>query len=61
MNDPMNSAQPKVELAVLVDVGEPFVQGIYKLEGGGLLALCAYQKIVHYTSALHLPNTQTIT
>ena len=56
-NDFIKSVQLKVELAVLVDVGELFVQGTYKLEGDGPLALCAYEeirKLYTITSALHL-------
>ena len=47
-----------MELAVTVGVGESFV--MYRLEGDGLLAFSAYEKIGQLQatiSAQHFPNT----
>ena len=53
----------KVELAVVVDVGEHFVKSTYALEGDGLLSLSCYEEIVKIRSAIHsafYPNLQAV-
>ena len=45
LSDPMKNVQLKMELAVVIDAGEPFVKATYTLEGDGPLALCAYEEI----------------
>ena len=53
----------KVELAAIMDGGKPFVQGTYKLEGNGPLALQCYEIISSITAAVdtaHYPNVEAI-
>ena len=49
----------KMELATVVDVGECFVSGTYKLEGDGLLAITCFDEIERVKTSLtvsHYPN-----
>lgn len=53
-----------MEVATTIDAGKPFVQGTYKLEGSGLLALECYDIISSVTTAVemkHYPNVQAVT
>ena len=45
LNDPPKNRKLQVELAITVDVGEPFVKATYRLEGDGPLVLSAYEEI----------------
>lgn len=52
-----------IELAVIVDVGEPFVKACYNLEGDGPLAPVCYEILSSVRAAVqvkHWPNTQAI-
>lgn len=52
-----------VELAAVVDAGEPFVKATYKLEGDGPLALECYEILSSLKAAIqvsHLPNTTAV-
>ena len=53
----------KMELATVVDVGECFVSGTYKLEGDGLLAITCFEEIERVKTSLtvgHYPNMAAI-
>ena len=52
-----------VELAVVIDAGEPFVTATYILEGNGPLALECYEIITGIQATIqvhHWPNTTVI-
>ena len=54
----------KIEIAIVVDAGEPFVKGTYNLEGDGCLALSCFsvlQLLALSTANRHYPNTRAIT
>ena len=58
-----NSNNLQIELAAVVDAGEPFVKATYKLEGDGPLALECYEILGVVKAAIqvnHLPNTTAI-
>ena len=59
LSDKNKSEFLQVELAVVVDAGEPFVKATYKLEGDGALAFTCYE-IYSSTEAIvrlqHYPN-----
>ena len=42
MANPMENARLQMELAAVIDAGEPFVETTYNLEGDGPLALNCY-------------------
>ena len=44
----------KVELAAIIDAGKPFVQGTYKLESNGPVALQCYEIINSVTAAVEM-------
>jgi hypothetical protein len=53
----------KVELAAVIDLGEHFVKGTYRLEGDGYLVLSCYEEILKIRNAIrieHYPNLQAI-
>ena len=59
LTDSLKKLQVKLELAVVIDAGEYFVKGTYNLEGGGPLALTAYEelrKIYAFIGQPHYPN-----
>ena len=59
LNDSVKKVQLRIELAVIIDAGEPFVKGTYNLEGDGPLALSTYEelrKIYNFISLPHYPN-----
>lgn len=61
LDDPQKRGYIELELAFIVDVGLPFVQATYKLEGDGPLALQCYEVIASLTAAVnmfqpHYPN-----
>lgn len=52
-----------IELAVSVDMGEPFVLATYKLEGDGPLVLECYEILSRVKAAVqicYLPNTAAV-
>lgn len=49
-----------IELAVIVDVGEPFVKACYNLEGDGALAPLCYEILLSVRASVHWPNTQAV-
>ena len=52
-----------IELAVIVDVGEPFVKACYNLEGDGPLAPVCYEMLSSVRASVqvkHWPNTQAV-
>ena len=44
-DDPQKIRHVKLELAAVVDYGEPFVKATYNLEGDGLVALSCYSTV----------------
>ena len=53
----------KIELAAVVDYGEPFVKATYNLEGDGPLALSRYelvQEVVASIKVENVPNLQAV-
>ena len=53
----------KIELAAVVDWGEPFVNATYKLEGDGPLAFTCYeaiQEVVTSIKVANIPNVQAV-
>ena len=52
LNDPPKNRKLQVELAITVDVGEPFVKATYRLEGDGPLVLSAYEEIAELRVAI---------
>ena len=56
----MKLVQLKMELAIVVDAGGPFVKATYVLEGDGPLALQVYEEIQKLYATIanqHFPNT----
>lgn len=45
LGDPAKCHKLQIELAITVDIGEPFVKSTYQLEGIGPLVLAAFEKI----------------
>ena len=43
--DPIKNSRLQVELAAVIDAGEPFVKATYVLEGDGPLALSCYEVV----------------
>ena len=63
LNDPPKNRKLQMELAITVDVGEPFVKATYRLEGDGPLFFSAYEEIVTlqgFISNAHYPNTNAV-
>ena len=63
ISNPVKLGQLQMELAITIDVGEPFVKATYNLEGDGPLALTAYEHIRHLyfvASTVHYPNTAAV-
>ena len=61
--DPEKLKYLKVELAAVVDYGEPFVKATYNLEGDGPLALSCYelvQEVVASIKVENVPNFQAV-
>ena len=57
-------AQLKIELAAVVDVGEPFVKVTYALKGGGVLKINCFEKILKLrdvsSGRAYYPNLQSV-
>ena len=63
LNDPSKCRKLQIELAVVVDAGEPFVKSTYRLEGDGPLVLAAYEEISSLRAAISTafyPNTDAV-
>ncbi len=63
LHDPPKNRKLQMELAVTVDVGEPFVKATYRLEGDGPLVFTAYEEISTLCAAVssaHHPNTDAV-
>lgn len=63
LSNPTQAGKLQMELAITIDVGEPFVKATYNLEGDGPLALSAYEHISFLDSfapTVHYPNTATV-
>ena len=61
--NPHSKALLQLELAVTIDVGHPFVQATYRLEGDGTLALSCYEelgKLLQGIRIAHFPNVARI-
>ena len=59
LTDTVKKVQLRIELAVVRDVGEPFVKATYNLEGDGPLAITTYEelrKIYNFIDVSHWPN-----
>ena len=63
LKDPQKKALLQIELAAIVDYGEPFVKACYFLEGDGPLALMCYEqieKVKASVQAAYHPNVRAI-
>ena len=60
LSDPNKKVTLQVELAAIVDWGEPFVKATYKLEGDGVLALQCYKVIDTIRASIHAANTPNL-
>jgi len=63
LSDPQKKAALKMELAVTVDVGEPFVKATYELESDGPLAIQCFEIVSAVQASLHAahyPNVDAI-
>ena len=63
LSDPHKNAQLQLEMAITIDVGEPFVKSTYNLEGDGPLALTTYKCICFlssFASTAHYPNANAV-
>lgn len=61
--DPQKIALFQIELAAVIDMGEPFVKATYTLEGDGPLALECFEIISTIQAAIHaehIPNVRTV-
>ena len=62
-DDPQKLNYLKIELAAVIDCGEPFVKATYKLEGDGPLAFICYeaiQEVVKSIKVANIPNVQAV-
>ena len=59
-SDPNKKAVLQIELAAIIDWGEPFVKATYKLEGDGPLALVCYEVIDTIRASVHTAYTPNI-
>ena len=63
LNDPPSNRKLKMELAITVDAGEPFVKATYHMEGDGPLVFSAYEEISTLrstTSNPFYPNVRAV-
>lgn len=63
ISDPVKCSLLKIELAVVIDLGEHFVKATYKLEGDGPLVVNCFEVIACLRSVLHsshYPNTLAV-
>ena len=62
-SDSSKKANLQIELAAIVDYGEPFVTATYKLEGDGPLALKCYEIVKTVSHSVELscaPNVEAV-
>ena len=50
----------QIELAAIVDFGEPFVKAMYQLEGNGPLALDCFEIVDGLSRLCNVPNVEAI-
>ena len=63
LQDLSKNALLKIELAAVVDYGEPFVRGTYNLEGDGPLVFICYEEVSAIVNAIYvenIPNVQAV-
>lgn len=63
MNDYTKKSLLMVEMAAVVDAGEPLVRATYMLEGDGPLAIDCYEiisTVVQGAQVAHFPNVEAI-
>ena len=63
MNDPPSLRKLKIELAITIDAGEPFVKSTYKLEGDGALVFNTYEEISSLRATIaseYYPNVSAV-
>ena len=63
MADPLKNARLQIELAAVIDAGEPFVRATYILEGDGPLALKCHEVVSTLTAGIHVqhyPNLHAV-
>ena len=54
--DPLKNARLQIELAAVIDAGEPFVKATYTLEGDGPLALKYYKVASTLSARIHMQH-----
>ena len=63
LDDPPTHRKLKIELAITVDAGEPFVKATYQLEGDGPLVFSAYDEICNLRATIsneYYPNVSAV-
>ena len=63
INDPPRNRKLRMELAVTIDAGEPFVKATYRLEGDGLLIFSVYEEISNVRATVsneYYPNVSAV-
>ena len=63
MADPQKNTRLQIELAAVIDAGEPFVKATYNLEGDGPLALNCYEVLSTLAAGIrvqHYPNLEAV-
>ena len=63
LQDQEQKERLQLEIAIVVDAGEPLVKATYNLEGDGSLALTAYKILQEVSTAVgnkHYPNTDAV-
>ena len=60
LQDAQRSALLKIELAAVIDYGEPFVRGTYTLEGDGPFVFSCYKEVQAIVNIIHVENTPTL-
>ena len=64
VRDPQTCCKLQLELAAVIDCGQPFVKATYKLEGDGALVYSCYDILSSLTlgiQAAHYPNLCAVT
>ena len=56
LEDPVKKSRLQVELAAVIDAGEPFVKATYVLEGDGPLALKCYEVVSRLFAGIHVQH-----
>ena len=60
LQDAPKSALLKIELAAVIDYGEPFVKETYNLEGDGPLVFTFYEEVSTIVNAIHIENIPNV-